>query len=225
MPFSAHPPAVTTIADGNERWRRMWQALGAASPPPGALDTLLLLWREPQRRYHTLEHLQECLTAFDEVAALAVRPAEVELAIWYHDAVHEVGVDTNETKSAYLAERAMTSAGCDRDAIGRVRNLILATRHHAHPETTDEALLLDIDLAILGSAPARFDRYDTDIREEYHTIPWSKYVAGRRRVLRTFLERPRLYYTGHFHDRLDGPARANLSRVLKRLRPLHGLPG
>ena len=113
----------------------------------------------------------------------------------------------------------MTAAGCDHEAIGRVRSMILATRHHAQPQSTDEALLLDIDLAILGSAPARFDRYDADIREEYHAVPFSKYVAGRRQVLRGFLEKPRLYFTGHFHDRLDQPARINLSRALKRLRP------
>ena len=41
--------------------------------------------------------------------------------------------------------------------------------------------------------------------------------AARRQVLRGFLERPRLYWTGDFHDRLDVPARANLSRTLKRL--------
>lgn len=182
-------------------------------------------WREPHRRYHTVEHLQECLDAFDEVASLAVRPAEVELALWYHDAIYEIGVDSNELKSAYLAERAMTSAGCDREAIGRVRSLILATRHHGRPESTDEALLLDIDLAILGASDKRFDRYDADIREEYHALPWSKYVAGRRQVLRGFLERPRLYLSGHFHDRLEAAAHANLSRALKRLPTLRGLPG
>ena len=224
MPHS-RPPPPAAVPGAEARWAALWSALGAASPPPGALPAVLAQWREPQRRYHTLEHLIECLDAFDEVASLATRPAEVELAIWYHDAVHEPGTDSNELKSAYLAERAMSLAGCDREAIGRVRNLILATRHHAHPESTDEALLLDIDLAILGSAPARFDRYDDDIREEYHAIPWSAYVAARRRVLRGFLERPRLYFTGHFRDRLDAPARANLSRVLKRLQPLRGLAG
>lgn len=223
MPTSL--PTVTRITDGPERWATLWRALGARTVPADALDALLRHWREPQRRYHTLEHLQECLSAFDEIATLALRPAEVELAIWYHDAIHEIGVDSNELKSAYLAERTMTAAGCDREAIGRVRSLILATRHHGLPESTDEALLLDIDLAILGAPDKRFDRYDADIREEYHTVPWSKYVAARRAVLRGFLERPRLYVTGHFHDRLEAPARANLRRALKRLQPLRGLPG
>lgn len=224
MPYS-HPPTIVAIPDADARWAAMWAALGARAAPAGALDVVQHHWREPHRRYHTLEHLLECLNAFDDVVPLATHPAEVELAIWCHDAIYEIGSDTNELKSAYLAERWMTSAGCDREAIGRVRNLILATRHHAQPETTDEALLIDLDLAILGSAPARFDRYDTDIREEYHAIPWTKYVTARRQVLRGFLERPRLFWTGHFHDLLDAPARANLSRTLKRMRPVHGLPG
>lgn len=219
------PAPITTVVQGPERWAAMWRALGATTPPPGVFEAVMQHWREPHRRYHTVEHLQECLTAFDGAATLALRPGEVELAIWFHDAIHDIGVDTNELKSAYLAERAMTAAACDRDTIGRVRSLILATRHHAQPETADEALLIDIDLSILGSATARFDRYDADIREEYHAIPWSKYVAGRRQVLRGFLERPRLYLTGHFHDRLAAPAHANLSRALKRLQPMRGLPG
>ena len=224
MPAS-HPPTLTRIANGEERWAAMWRALGATMPPPDAYERLMQHWREPHRRYHTVEHLQECLDAFDDAAELAVKPGEVELAIWYHDAVYEIGVDCNELKSAYLAERAMTAAGCDREAIGRVRSLILATRHHGQPETTDEALLIDIDLSILGGATARFDRFDADIREEYHAIPWSKYVTGRRQVLRGFLERPRLYFTGHFHDRLAAPAHTNLSRALKRLQPVRGLAG
>lgn len=224
MPMS-QPPTVTQIRNGAERWTALWQRLAGSAPPAGAFEALIRHWREPHRRYHTLEHLQECLDAFDGAADLASRPGEVELAIWYHDAIHEIGVDSNELKSAYLAERAITAAGGDREAIGRVRNLILATRHQALPETTDEALLLDIDLSILGAPDKRFDRYDADIREEYHAVPWSKYVAGRRAVLRGFLERPRLYLTGHFHDRLEAAAHANLSRALKRLQPLRGLPG
>lgn len=206
-----------TSLDLPARWRLLWPKLGVALPPPGLFETLMKHWRESHRRYHTVEHLQECLSLFDQVETLAEAPGEVEIALWFHDAVYEIGPDTNELKSAYLAERAMTVAGCPRDAIGRVRNLILATRHHAHPETTDEALLLDIDLAILAAPVARFDRYEVDIREEYHEIPWTKYVAGRRQVLRGFLERPRLFYTGHFHEKFDLAARANLSRALKKL--------
>ena len=56
-----------------ERWRLLWPKLGVALPPPNALDSLLLAWREPHRRYHTVEHLEECLLAFDDVEHATLR--------------------------------------------------------------------------------------------------------------------------------------------------------
>lgn len=211
--------------DLEPRWRALWQARGAIAPPQGFLERLLAAWQEPQRHYHTIEHLRECLVHFDLVRELAVHPADVELAIWFHDAVYQPGDENNEIKSAYLAERAMAVAGCSRDEAGTIRRMILATRHNARPETPDEALLIDLDLAILGAPVARFDRYEDDIRAEFHDLPWRDYVTGRRRVLRSFQDRPRIYQTDYFHERFDTQARANLTRSLKRLRPLRGLAG
>lgn len=211
--------------DLEPRWRALWQARGASVPPPGFYERLIAAWSEPQRHYHTIEHLRECLVHFDIVRDLAVHPADVELAIWFHDAVYQPGDDNNELKSAYLAERAMAVAGSSRDEAGTIRRMILATRHGGRPETPDEALLLDLDLAILGAPNARFDRYEDDIRAEFHELPWPAYVTGRRRVLRGFQDRPRLFHTDWFHERFDTQARANLTRSLKRLRPWRGLAG
>ena len=207
------------------RWRALWKALGAAVPPQGFYEKLITSWKEPQRHYHTLEHLRECLAQLDVVHTLADRPADIELALWFHDAVYEPGDENNELKSAYLAERAMALAGCGKDEAGTIRRMILATRHHGRPESHDESLLIDIDLSILGAPAARFDRYEDDIRAEYHSVPWPLYVTARRRVLRGFHDRPRIYNTDHFHEQLDMQARANLSRSLKRLRPWRGLGG
>lgn len=207
------------------RWRALWQQRGASAPPVGWFDKLIAAWTEPHRHYHTLEHLQESLALFDEVSVLAEHPADVELALWFHDAVYDPGDENNELKSAYLAERAMTIAGSTKDEIGTIRRMILATRHHGRAETPDEALLLDLDLAILGSIPARFDRYEDDIRKEFFAVPWAQYLAGRRRVLRGFQDRERIYRTDHFHGRFDQAARVNLARSLKRLPPLRGLAG
>ncbi len=41
--------------------------------------------------------------------------------------------------------------------------------------------------------------------------------AGRTRVLADFLERPRLFLTDRFHERLDGRSRANLAFEIDRL--------
>ena len=210
--------------DLEPRWRALWHVLGAAAPPEGWLQRLLHCWNEPQRRYHTLEHLRECLGHLDVVRELAQQPAMIELALWFHDAVYEPGDPNNEPNSAYLAERALATAGLGREAAGTIRRMILATRHHGRPETPDEALLLDIDLAILGSPEKRYDRFEDDIRAEYHSVPWAQFVAGRRKVLKGFQDRYAIYHTDWFKAELEEAARQNLKRALKHL-PVLRAPG
>ena len=101
--------------------------------------------------------------------------------------------------------------------VARIERMILATKHDAIPEDGDARLLVDIDLAILGSAPGRFDAYERQIREEYAWVPEADFRAGRARLLRSLLDRPRIYATDWFHDRLEEKARANLERSLRAL--------
>jgi predicted metal-dependent HD superfamily phosphohydrolase len=85
----------------------------------------------------------------------------------------------------------------------------MATRHDAPVHDEDAALLVDIDLAILGSPLQRFERYDEDIRKEYRWVPGFVYRRKRAEVLRQFLARQSLYHTA--------PARVNLAAALARV--------
>jgi predicted metal-dependent HD superfamily phosphohydrolase len=58
--------------------------------PGDALAAELLARREPQRRYHTLQHLRECLGHLEAVLDQVPDPAAIELALWFHDAVYEL---------------------------------------------------------------------------------------------------------------------------------------
>ena len=74
--------------------------------------------------------------------------------------------------------------------------------------------LVDIDLAILGAKPQRFDEYDAQVRQEYRWVPALLYHFRRKAVLRGFLDRQPLYATAALRDRLEDQARANLKRRL-----------
>jgi predicted metal-dependent HD superfamily phosphohydrolase len=63
-------------------------------------DQQLARHAEPQRKYHTQQYLLECLRLFDEVWHLAERPHEVEMALWFHDAIYELKSSQNEQRSA-----------------------------------------------------------------------------------------------------------------------------
>jgi predicted metal-dependent HD superfamily phosphohydrolase len=198
-------------------WQRLWRELGADPVPMGLYNQLVAAWSERQRRYHTLQHLRECLAHFEAAASLAVHPAEVELALWFHDAVYDPQRADNEERSAEWAWRSMLAAGCPQEPAQRVQALVLATRGHAASDDPDTRLLLDIDLAILGAAPGRYDEYATQVRAEYAHVPDAAFRAGRARVLAGFLERPRLYATNAFHDALEHRARENLAREVAGL--------
>lgn len=199
-------------------WKRLWGELGATTISGGLMNQLVAAYSERQRHYHTLQHLRECLAHFDAAASLARRPAEVELALWFHDAVYDPLRADNEERSAQWAADSVLAAGCPGEVAGRVRGLVLVTRGHEAPAgDADAALLLDIDLAILGAAPARFDAYEKQVRAEYGHIEDTVFRPRRARILAGFLARPRIYATGPFHDALEQRARANLQRSLVSL--------
>jgi predicted metal-dependent HD superfamily phosphohydrolase len=204
----------------NAAWSSAMQSLPATAPAE-LLDTtrnaLLAAYREPQRHYHTLQHLHECLALFESVRHLAEHPAEVALALWFHDAVYDVQGHDNERRSADWASTFAQAAGLPADSRSRLDGLIMATRHDALPDTPDGCLLVDIDLAILGAAPARFDDYGQQVRREYAWVPAPVFQAKRRSILAAFLARQPLYYTPALAARLDGTARANLRRAIEQL--------
>ena len=195
-------------------WRAAWQALRLPEPGGDVLASVLARWSEPHRKYHTPQHLRECLALFERDRALAERPGEVAVALWFHDAVYDTNRHDNEAASADWARRVLHEAGATDECAGRVHALIMATRHSEQPATPDAKLLVDIDLAILGAAPARFDEYERQIRDEYGFVAEATFRAKRGEILRLFLDRPGLFSTPAYAARFDAPARANLARVL-----------
>jgi predicted metal-dependent HD superfamily phosphohydrolase len=75
----------------------------------------------------------------------------------------------------------------------------------------------DIDLAIFGQPADRFAEYERQIRLEYEWVDEAVYREKRAEILRGFLDRPRIYLTDYFHQRLDQQARANLSELIRLL--------
>ena len=197
-------------------WQHAWSLAGLAEPPRYTFESLCRAYAEPQRHYHTLQHLRECLAQAGEIERLAEHPGEVLIALWFHDAVYDTHARGNEAASADWARDTVAAAG-NREAADRVHALVMATEHHAVPATRDAQVMVDVDLSILGAEPARFDEYERQVRDEYRHVPELLFRTKRRSVLQGFLARPRLYNTEAYADRLEAPARANLRRSINRL--------
>lgn len=195
-------------------WTAAWQALGVAAPDDALRLELQRRYGEPQRHYHTMQHLGECLAWFDREQALAERPGEVALALWFHDAIYDVHAHDNEARSADWARQALQAAGASDASADRVHALVIATRHDAVPEGRDAELLIDIDLSILGAERTRFDEYERQVHAEYGFVPEEIRLPRRRAILQRFLDRPAIYATPRMHALLEARARENLQRSI-----------
>jgi predicted metal-dependent HD superfamily phosphohydrolase len=199
-------------------WRRTWQGLGLPRADLSMSHTLLGRYAEPHRKYHTRQHLDACLKHFEAVRHTATHPHEIELALWFHDAVYDIPGAGNEAKSADWARDVLLAAGASNEVSARVHALVMATRHDTRPQTPDQEVLLDVDLAILGAPAALFDAYETQIRAEYASVPDDAFRRGRKRILEQFLARKRIFHTHHFSSRYEAQARANLCRSIEQLK-------
>ncbi len=206
---------------GYDRWMRLWQGAGASGDPGRWYQRLEQAYAEPHRHYHNQQHIAECLAEFDVARPLAQQPIAVELALWFHDAVYDPKASDNEEQSARLATSCLDAAGLP-DLARSVAGLVMATKLHRIDAGPDAALVVDVDLSILGQSEERFAEYETQIREEYTWVP--KLIFNRKRVeiLQGFLDRKSIYTNEHFVMRYEQSARRNLEGSIRKLRRLWG---
>ena len=198
------------------RFARAVVAAGAARASDAVFAQLVTRYGEHHRHYHTLTHVNACLMWLDRFPSVAEHPQEVELALWFHDAVYDPRSSDNERLSAQLARDALNSLGVVQASIDRITRYIEATESHT-AMTGDATLVIDLDLAILGSSSPDFNRFEMQIRKEYAHVPDPLYRAGRCRVLQGFLARSLIYQEPRIGEVLEAPARRNLERRVREL--------
>jgi predicted metal-dependent HD superfamily phosphohydrolase len=209
-------------AEQLQRLQSQWQALvepySRAEAGEAVFKGLVELYSEDQRAYHNLSHIKALLdTAAGYKAAIENGPA-VCFAIWFHDAVYNTRADDNEEQSAEMAVQALSRMAVPDDTILLVRKMILATKHHQAEALPDDGkLFLDFDLAILSREAAIYKAYSRAIRMEYEWVPEALYRQGRQKVLNSFLQRERLYFSRQMAGHFEAQARHNIEEELREL--------
>ncbi|MEV7600126.1 hypothetical protein AB0O91_22405 [Kitasatospora sp. NPDC089797] len=199
-------------------WTALLHRCGTADDPAPYGRELLRRWSEPQRRYHTADHLRAVLGHVDALAGHAADPDTVRLAAWFHDAVYRPDRTENEERSAALAVRALTAAGLPAGRVAEVERLVLLTvTHDPAPGDRDGEVLCDADLAVLGGTPEAYAGYAAAVREEYGFVPEPAFRTGRAAVLSGLLALPALYRTPAARERFTEAARTNLTVELDGL--------
>lgn len=190
---------------------------------PGELiRALRRRYAEPQRHYHTWEHVESLLSHFRRWVRHFHRPDPLLWAVYWHDAIYDPHACDNEALSAQLFERE-AAGHLPPDDISFAAAAIRATATHTLPDEfsdkdkEDCALFLDLDLSILGAPQQVYDRYETAIRAEYDFVEEGRYRNLRSGVLQGLLGRDRIYLTDLAHAEWEMKARANLARTVRAL--------
>lgn len=183
----------------------------------GIRDRVRLLYDAPPRAYHNWDHVLACIAELDGVRSLCADALAVEVAIWFHDCVYDPRRADNEERSSETAGSWLCETLLLPEQVRSIQKMILATKHAALPDSADDRLMVDIDLAILGQPEPAFDAYERAIRQEYAFVPEMAFCAGRASILARFLARPSIYATPAFRHRYEDAARANLTRSILAL--------
>lgn len=176
-------------------------------------------YEDGSRCYHDFRHIYSVLSAIERQKDKAVDFPAIQLAAWFHDVIydkHATGI--SEEKSALLAEQMLAKAGLPSEQIDRVASMIRATEiNQPSPDDPDTMILLDADLATLGSESEVYDLNAVRIRREYAHVPETEYRHGRKRVLHKFLKRERIFHTDKMYQLYESRARENIQREIALL--------
>lgn len=206
---------------GRQRSEKVASVLRQRWPLDGAddvRDDLLQRWSEPHRHYHGTGHLLAVLEALDLLARPSAPAVVVRLAAWFHDAVYDGVPGSDEEASARLAQDALPGHLSGADIAEIARLVRLTTTHQTSPHDASGALLIDADLAILGSDGSDYDRYVSQVRQDYAHVDDAAWRAGRASVLERLLALDPLYRTARGRELWGRAAQANLRGELARLR-------
>ena len=185
-------------------------------------DEFITRYTEPQRHYHTLDHIHIMFQCLDQLRSSVKDETTMKLGIFFHDWIYDPKSKDNEIGSIKCFKDFANELRLSESLSSRVSGYIERTITHTLPTDAQEvdsdlSLFLDFDLEVLSRSDADYTRYAEQIQAEYSHLKLVDYYAGRLKVLRSFLSRDRLYFSDVFYERGEQKARRNLEQEINTL--------
>lgn len=173
---------------------------------------------EPWRYYHTNKHLVDVTRYLMRHVNELENPRVTLWAAIGHDSIYIPSLTSgqNEELSAQLTE-SMLQYDLPAKEVSQIGDYIRATEHHLPSDDNDLNLLHDADIKVFGASSEVFREYETNIRKEFSQYSDRDFAMGRKAVLRSFLDKPRIYTTDVAYGEFEEKARQNLKFSIARL--------
>lgn len=180
-------------------------------------NEIVINYCDAGRYYHNLTHLEAIISELSDVKDNIPQWDTAMFSVFYHDIIYNALRSDNEAQSAEKAQIRLQEMGFPTDQTTECVLQILATKGHEAGNDLTTRLFIDADLTILGKAPQKYNEYSENLRKEFFVYSDTEYKARRKKVLKHFLAKDRIFKTDYFYNKYESQARKNLEEELNRL--------
>lgn len=152
------------------------------------INTLLSMWNESHRSYHTLDHLNDLINQINENKSKYSEKEYEKLLITslFHDCVYDPMRQDNEEKSAsFFLECCSDKNDAD---IQDINQMILDTKTHQSNSKLSESFNY-YDMNIVERDFNQLLKWEEGIHEEYSAYGNHAYKVGRLQFLESLLDK------------------------------------
>lgn len=192
------------------------------------LNQLVVLYSDPKRHYHTLDHIHRSLKEVDKYKSDIPYPDVVRMAIFFHDAIFSFTPSDEQNSSLFFKKTIGEYLECT-ESVCEMIEQSANHLHHNNPSLGQSTnFFMDIDLISLGDKSIRAS--SKAIQKEYfdfHPVPqeykhqqWKMYTEGRIAFFETLLAKESIYRVSSIKNRLEEKARENISDEIKEMKNL-----
>ena len=200
-----------------DRFCDLWSRLGGDQEANDIFEALSERYQEPHRHYHTAEHIVRCLSRYDLAIAVMGQNDIVDLAVWFHDAILEIGSSDNEQLSAnWFVEIARDVL--PQESVSSVSRAILATRYQELARDVEAQFVMDVDLSGFGQPWNAFFADTCLLRREAAHLDDAGFRNGLEQFLNGLLSWPSVFHTQYFQDQYETNAQQNIHQLLEKLK-------
>lgn len=152
------------------------------------INTLLSMWNESHRSYHTLDHLNDLISQINENKSKYSEKEYEKLLITslFHDCIYDPLKPDNEEKSAeFFLECCVNKSDTD---IQEINQMILDTKTHKANTKLSESFNY-YDMNIVERDFTQLLKWEEGIHEEYSVYDNEMYKKGRLLFLESLLDK------------------------------------
>jgi pantetheine-phosphate adenylyltransferase len=148
-------------------------------------DTLLGMWNESHRGYHSQKHLEYLIDKIESLELSELEKEKMLLTAIFHDIVYDPNSGDNELRSA---EFLLSVCSDYNDDIEHIYNMIISTKEHNSDDYLS-SLFNELDMSVVMGSYEELLEWESGIYHEFKHYGNESYKLGRISFLNSLIDK------------------------------------